>query len=85
MSAIQSGHSCSSISPLPFSAIIQSEEAIGCLYCRGQVDIDSLDPVDTGSAVTCSTHSHEEVARAIKAMVTQVDVCRSSKVQHVVV
>ena len=65
--------SCSSTSPLPFPAILQSEEAIGLLYCGGQVDIDSLDPVDTGSAVTCSTRSPEEVAGAIKAMVIQVD------------
>lgn len=37
------------------------------------MDIDSLDPVYTGSAVTCSTHSLEDVAWAIKAMVTQVN------------
>ena len=74
VSAIQSGQIVVEVlNPLPFPAILQAEEAIGCFYSGTQVDVVNLDQVETGSGVTQETHSLEDVAKAIKAMVTQID------------
>eukprot|EP00731_Ephydatia_muelleri_P003031 Em0001g3031a len=64
------------LNPLPFPATLQADKAIGCFCCGAQVDVVSLEPVDTDTGVTCSalkTHSSEEVARAIESMVTRID------------
>ena len=64
------------LNPLPFPATLQAEEAIGCFCCVAQVDVVSLEPVDTDTGVTCSAHKmhlSEDVARAIDAMVTRID------------
>ena len=77
VSPIQSGQILVQIlNPLPFPATLQAEEAIGCFCCGTQVDVVSLEPVDTDTGVTCSTHkthSPEDVARVIESMVTQID------------
>ena len=77
VSPIQSGQIVVHIlNPLPFPATLQADEAIGCFCCGAQVDVVSLEPVDTDTGVTCSalkTHSSEEVARAIESMVTRID------------
>eukprot|EP00731_Ephydatia_muelleri_P003528 Em0001g3528a len=77
VSPIQSGQIVVQIlNPLPFPATLQADEAIGCFCCGAQVDVVSLEPVDTDTGVTCSalkTHSSEEVARAIESMVTRID------------
>ena len=77
ISPIQSGQIVVQIlNPLPFPATLQAEEAIGCFCCGAQVDVVSLEPVDTDTGVTCSahkTHLSEDVARAIDSMVTRID------------
>eukprot|EP00731_Ephydatia_muelleri_P034851 Em0081g16a len=77
VSPIQSGQIVVQIlNPLPFPATLQADEAIGCFCCGAQVDVVSLELVDTDTGVTCSalkTHLSEEVARAIESMVTRID------------
>ena len=52
VSPIQSGQIVVQIlNPLPFPATLQADEAIGCFCCGAQVDVVSLEPVDTDTGV----------------------------------